>query len=536
MKPHETLEVESDRLMSTMTLIAIAALIITGQAPTLPPRCSPELYRLHHEIAVAVSKGEFDQAANLLRRWPSGEMTYTLPPSDALRAAAEEAARLLEDVTGGEWRFRPSGEGNVRFRWSDSLKLDDMRRWDGGVLLVDVPAYVEPGKLQVSHWSYVSLIAKSFAMYAGLAPASSRFSLMGPDIIAAASPGNVRVGVQPAERALIGRVLTARSAWKQVIESKTVLPLQEPRLVVTPMQVDLGFLQRGPDYPAPITLQNTGNAEVLIEFESSCQCILAETPGSIDPGVKRTIDAVVQSRDMLGHVQKTITLYTNDPVEPVKAISVAITAIPPYRVVPDTMRQLTLNDEGETLYEFIFYPTSPSPIRLVRVDTNVEGVETTVLPFNGDVVDPIFGDKPMRRVGHKVVLKFSTNYPAGLNWLRVVFITDLLQAPYVDVTLETHKGIIAQPKALWFGTFPVGTEQVRSVTLQHGREPFNITRVEAPDGIRVEARKQDEAGKEWRVDAVGTTSAIGRFSGTIVIHTDSKRFPTIMIPYSGIGQ
>jgi len=519
-----------------MTLTAIAALLITGQAPTLPPRCNPELYRIQHEIAVAVSQGEFEQAARLLERWPTGEMTYSLPAGDALESAAEEAARLLEEVTGGEWRFRPAHDGKVRFRWVDSLKLDDMRRWEGGVLAVDVPTHAEPGNLQVSRWSFVSLIAKSFAMYAGLAPASARFNLLGPDIIAAASPANVRVGVQPAERVLISRVIAARAAWKEVIENRTVLPLREPRLVVSPLQVDLGFQQRGPDYPAPITLENTGNAEVLIEFESSCQCILAETPDSIVAGAQRTIDAIVQSRDMLGHVEKTITLHTNDPVEPVKVITVAITAVPPYRVVPDTMKQVTLNDDGATEFEFIFYPTSPAPIRLVRVDTNVEGVETTVLPFNGEVLDPIFGDKPMKRVGHKVLLKFSPDYPAGLNWLRVVFITDLMQAPYVDVTLETHKGIIAQPKTLWFGSFPVGTEQVRSVTLQHGKEPFTVTKVDAPDGVRVEVRKQGESGKEWRIDAVCTTSVIGRFSGNIVIHTDSKRFPEIVIPYSGIGQ
>lgn len=521
----------------TMMLTAIAAALLTvGQAPVLPPRCSTELYKIHYAIAVAVSKGEFEQAARLLEQWPSGEITYTLPSGDALRSAAEEAGRLLEEATGGEWRFRPSAEGRIRFQWSESLKLDDMRRWQDGVLVVDVPPYAEPGKLQVSHWSYVSLIAKSFAMYAGLAPASARFALMGPDIIAAASPANVRVGIQPAERALISRIIETRQAWKQIIENKTILPLQQPRLLVTPRQVDLGFQQRGPDYPAPITLESTGNVEVLIEFESSCQCILAETPHSLGAGVKRTIDAIVQSRDMLGHVEKTVTLHTNDPIEPTKVITVAITAVPPYRVIPDTMRQITLNDDGETEFEFIFYPTSTSPIRLVRVDTNVEGVETTVLPFNGEVVDPIFGDKPMKRVGHKVLLKFSPDYPAGLNWLRVVFITDLMEAPYVDVTLETHKGIIAQPKSLWFGSFPVGTEQVRSVTLQHGKEPFKIIKVDAPDGMRIEIKKQDEAGKEWRIDAVCTASSAGRFSGNIVVRTDSKRFPEIVIPYSGIGQ
>jgi len=519
-----------------MTLTAIAALMLAAQAPTLPPRCNPQLYRLHHEIAVAVSEGDFEQAAQLLRRWPTGEMTYTLPPSEALQSAAEEAAQLFADVTGGTWQFRPSADGNIRFRLTDAFTIEDMRRWVDGVLVVDVPSHVEPGRLQVSRWSYVSLIAKSFAMYAGLAPASARFNLMGPDIITAASPGNVRVGIQPAERVLMSRVIAAREAWEEVIGSKRVLPLQEPRLVVTPRQVDLGFQQRGPDYHAPITLENTGNADVLIEFESSCQCILAETPDLIAAGVKRTIDAVVQSRDMLGHVGKTITLYTNDPVEPVKVVSVAITAMPPYRVVPDTMKQITLNDEGTSEFEFIFYPTSPKPIRLVRVDTNVEGVETSVLPFNGEVTDPIFGDKPIKRVGHKVRLTFSSDYPTGLNWLRVVFITDLMQAPYVDVTLETHKGIIAQPKTLWFGSFPVGTEQVRSVTLQHGREPFNVTKVDAPDGVQVEVRKQDEAGKEWRIDAVCTTSVVGRFSGNIVIHTDSKRFPEVVIPYSGVGQ
>lgn len=522
--------------MGTMTLTAIAALLLIGQAPTLPPRCSPKIYRLHHEIAVSVSRGDFERAAALLGRWPHGEMTYSLPQSEELQSAAEEAAQLLEEVSGGAWRFHRSADGNIRFRFTDSPNLDELRRWDGDVLVVDVPAHAQPGNLQVSHWSYVSLIAKSFAMYAGLAPASARFNLMGPDIIAAASPANVRVGVQPAERVLINRIISTRAAWQEAIQNKTVIPLQEPRLIVSPQTVDLGFQQRGPDYPAPITLENTGNADVLIEFESSCQCILAETPDSIAAGVKRTIDAIVQSRDMLGHVEKTITLHTNDPVEPVKTITVAITAVPPYRVVPDTMKQITLNDDGETQFEFIFYPTSPAPIRLVRVDTNAVGVSTTVLPFNGEVLDPLFGEKPIKRVGHKVVLKFSADYPSGLNWLRVVFITDLIQSPYIDVTLETHKGIIAQPKTLWFGSFPIGTEQVRTVTLQHGHEPFNIVKVDAPEGVRVEVRKQDETGKSWRIDAVCTTSVVGRFSGNIVIHTDSKRFPEIVIPYSGVGQ
>lgn len=529
---------------------AILALLLFVEAPVLPPRCRPDLYAIHHRIGLAASKGDWDAAARELANWPTGDISYQLPDDPKLRSAAQEAARILEALSDGEWRFRPGYNAPIRFVWTDQHDPTRAREWtdelgstasspqngDHSVLIARLPTRLASADAQVADRSYVAAIAKTFALYVGLDESQARFSLMGPDIYVASSPSIPPIGASQEERVLIRRLIEARKTWERIVRDRTPVRYTQPRLIVTPQDVDLGAVERGPDLKAPFTFRNEGDAETLIEFESSCQCILAETPPSLAPRSEKVIEAIVQSRDMLGKIRKTITIYTNDPVEPVKHLSVSLLAVPPIRVIPDTLKQVTLREEGPTSFEFIFYSPSPKPIHLTRVDVNAEGVASRIEPFNGIVEDPLFDHQPIRRVGYKVTLTFSESFPAGLNWVRVVFLTDLPTAPYLDVTLETHKGILTIPKTIWFGNAAIGQPVVRTVTLQHGETAFEIERVEATDGVQVSIEPADESRRQWRLNATWTPKAAGRVNGEIVVHTNSKRFPRISIPFSGIAQ
>ncbi len=522
-------------MVSAMTAVLVALLTL-AEAPTLPPRCRPEIYEIHQRIGVAASQGDWASARSALEQWPTGTITYSLPDGDRLQSAAQEAARIVEALSQGEWKFVPGADAKIRFEWTDENDPTKARLWQGDILVTRLLSRLENAQAQVAERSYVAAIAKSFGMYAGLGESNVRFALMGPDVYVASSPSLPPVGATQEERVLIRKLIEARKTWEQILRDQTPVRYTEPRLIVTPKDIDLGTLQRGPDFKAPFTLRNEGDAEVLIDFESSCQCILAETPPSIPPRTEKTIDAVVQSRDMFGKVTKAITLYTNDPVEPVKHLSVSLRAVPAIRVVPDTMKQVTLKDEGETSFEFIFYSTSPTPVRLTRVDVNMDGVKSRIEPFNGKVEDPLFDNQPIPRVGYKVTLTFDESFPAGLNWVRIVFLSDLVTAPYIDVTLETHKGILAIPKTIWFGNATVGTPVVRTVTLQHGETPFEIERIEAPEGVQVSLSPASEDHRQWKLDAAWTPTTAGRVNGEIVVYTNSKRFPRISIPFSGMAQ
>ena len=104
-----------------------------------------------------------------------------------------------------------------------------------------------------------------------------------------------------------------------------------PRLLIEDRIVDFGKLTQGEEVQAQFVLKNDGKSPLNFrKTKSSCGCTVASMPKmDLAPGETITMAVAFDSKGRRGVQQKSVTLYSNDPVNPVQRVTIkAIVEIP----------------------------------------------------------------------------------------------------------------------------------------------------------------------------------------------------------------
>lgn len=98
-----------------------------------------------------------------------------------------------------------------------------------------------------------------------------------------------------------------------------------PKLWLSETALDLGRFSSSSSIEKQITLSNTGKKELSIRsIQTNCQCITATAQTmAIASGKSTALTIRFDPADRKGTQQKYITIYSNDPVNPVQRISIA---------------------------------------------------------------------------------------------------------------------------------------------------------------------------------------------------------------------
>lgn len=100
-----------------------------------------------------------------------------------------------------------------------------------------------------------------------------------------------------------------------------------PRISFTEESHDFGRLLQGKIVEYQFTFENRGTADLLIkEVTTSCGCTAALVSSNvIRPGETGQIKVSYDSQGRAGKVSRTITVVSNDPVEPMKELTITAT-------------------------------------------------------------------------------------------------------------------------------------------------------------------------------------------------------------------
>ena len=108
--------------------------------------------------------------------------------------------------------------------------------------------------------------------------------------------------------------------------SKLTASLKAPKIVFKEDSHDFGKVPRGPELQYNFTFTNKGNSTLTIErVQTSCGCTGATVGEQKDYNKNESgeikVNFSTQGRD--GHQEKTIIIYSNDPENPQKAITIS---------------------------------------------------------------------------------------------------------------------------------------------------------------------------------------------------------------------
>jgi hypothetical protein len=518
-----------------ITLVCLLLAVDIG--PVLPARSAPHLYEINLKVQKQLAVGDFALAKKTLNSWPSGELNYEIIGDLTPHYAGSdlEASSAIEAVSGGKVRFKQGPNPIVYFEVIESSPTGEPEpEWRSGKLYVKVPLRYGGWEANGPRVWVVRSFARGMGYAVGLGLNKRVRSFMGHMVYT--PPG----GPEPAghefdstDRANLLQILAAKEQLERAVKHEQRIVPAEPKLKASPTLADAGEVTQGDVPKVKFELENVGNAPLFLYIETTCVCLVADKISKLEPGEKFTMEAGIATANLFGVIEKEILFYTNDPTTPISEVLVRTTSMPEYRVWPEGSPQVTLRDEGTTSYDLFFYSTGKNLVRLIAAQVGTNDVTAEILPWEGEINDPLLGPEPTTRKGSKIQLTFGPNYPVGLSWVRVVLVTDSKDAPYQNITLQAKKGVIAEPKGFWFA-MKAGEKAERTFSIYHATRAFRITEIQPEGGpFKVEIQPDGEGGNRYRVTVTCDHPAAGKIDGRIRIKTSLSDNSEIIVTVGG---
>ncbi|MDQ2985730.1 MAG: DUF1573 domain-containing protein [Armatimonadota bacterium] len=522
-------------------MLSFIALLAFQQAgPVMPVGVAPHLSRLSLEIQQALSTGEFDVATSAFSRWPAGSLSYSLEGMhETYKQADIAAASLVKDASGGSVLFSLGSSPAVTFRFLPmTAEGPNDPIWKDGRVLMTIHT-TDRGGAPANARSIVWGLAKGMAYAAGLDVNTKRRSMMGP-VSYTRSLSDPIFSLR--EQSLFTQLAKVRTSLKAAIDGKVRLVPAVPKIEVTPAVVNMGAVTQGDLKEFALTIKNTGNAPASLEIETTCSCLIATPTLTIPAGGLVEMKPKFDSADYQGSLEKHLYVLSNSLESPRETVVLKAVIVPEIRFFAPKgsavhgsageadLIEIEAPDAGASTAELIFFGTQ-TPIELLDVQLGNRSAKANIVPFEGRIEDPITGSAI--RNGAKVLIDLPEDWPFGVNWLRVVGVTNSKRKPSVEMTLQIRRGISVSPQTAYFGDAKVGTQSERIVMIEHTTKPFKVIKVETDPGIVAAVEKADEFGRRYRIVIRVTPAVVGPISGSVRISTDSPAQPVITIPVGG---
>jgi hypothetical protein len=109
-------------------------------------------------------------------------------------------------------------------------------------------------------------------------------------------------------------------------KAETKAPVKGPKIAVDPPEHDFGKAQQNKTLTKEFNLKNLGNEDLVIgEITTSCGCTVAQlTTKTLKPGASTALTVNLETRVVSGHLERTITIPSNDPTQ--KSLQLKVTA------------------------------------------------------------------------------------------------------------------------------------------------------------------------------------------------------------------
>jgi len=96
-----------------------------------------------------------------------------------------------------------------------------------------------------------------------------------------------------------------------------------PVLKISMSALDLGRLSQGTDGMREVILKNEGKKDLSIRsLQPNCSCVTAQMESmNLKPGEEANLKILLMTSGRSGNQQKAVTVYSNDPKNPVQRIT-----------------------------------------------------------------------------------------------------------------------------------------------------------------------------------------------------------------------
>lgn len=246
----------------------------------------------------------------------------------------------------------------------------------------------------------------------------------------------------------------------------------------------------------------------------------------IPPGGEGTIAVDLNTQGRAGALQKSITVLTDDPVNP------------EFKLTVNTQVEIAFSLSQPSLNFGQVKAGQPAIFYVSLIGTDRFKHQITAISSTHKIIDVELNQAGFENdLDKKLKITLRRDIPVGRAYDRVILDTDHPQVPKLSlaVTGEIIGDILAESNFISFGVFNPAVENARRIRLTaSGQTTFKILKVKPPVEGLVAKVNTLTAGKQYEILLIappGFSAPVIR--GELVIETDHQKQPEIKITVSG---
>jgi len=302
-----------------------------------------------------------------------------------------------------------------------------------------------------------------------------------------------------------------------------------PRIVFSEPVHDFGKAEQGDQVTHLFRFTNQGGQDLRIEsVKTSCGCTAAVISADvIPPGKEGTISATFDTSHFSGEKAKGISVYSNDPLQPVSTLTLQgeITvevAVEPAQLYLGRLRR---GEETSRTVEVFYDASKPITITKVENTSSVLSVQAEDLEKGG-------------QKGKKLLVTLKKDAPLGRLNDQITVTTTSQRRPSVVIPVfgSIEGDVLVMPPQVSFGVVRQGEGKTQEVSIKsRAAQPVHVLQVQSSTADVIPEITAVKDGEEYRLilRAKGD-SKLGRIQGEVQVFTDHPEEKVLTIPLYGV--
>ncbi len=304
---------------------------------------------------------------------------------------------------------------------------------------------------------------------------------------------------------------------------------QAPRIVFQELLYDFGTVEQGDQVNHLFKFTNQGSQDLRIEsVKTACGCTAAVISSEvIAPGQEGTISATFDTSKFFGERVKTVSVHSNDPLQPVATLTLQGVIAVEVSIEPAQLYLGRVRRGADTTHtiELLHDANKPIAITNATVASPLVSLRSEDLEKNG-------------KKGKKLFVTLRKNAPLGRVSTDITVTTSSQKHPTLAIPVFGHieGDLLVQPPQVSFGVVRKGDTKQQDIRIKsRATKPIHIVRTQSSTPLIIAEVATVKDGEEYTVALkVNPEGTPGQIRGEVQVFTDHPAEKVLSIPVYGM--
>lgn len=302
-----------------------------------------------------------------------------------------------------------------------------------------------------------------------------------------------------------------------------------PRLVFNESVFDFGKVEQGAQVNHLFQFTNQGGQDLRIEsVKTSCGCTAAVISSEvISPGQAGTISTTFDTTRFAGEKAKSVSVYSNDPLQPVTTLTLQGEITVEVDIEPPQLYLGRVRRGEETVRSVDILYDANKPISITKIENS-----SPVLTIRAQDIEQ------QGRKGKKLIIILKKDAPLGRLNDEIKVTTTSEKRPLIEIPVfgSIEGDLVVAPPQVSFGVVRRGEGKTQQISIKsRAANPIHIVNISSSNADIEPTLTTVKDGEEYKLTlSTKTDSKAGRILGEVKVFTDHPDEKVLTIPLYGM--